>query len=801
MIRALRQSVGWWLRVWPVLLIVAGTLGFSIGVTAAGALLAVVSVSNPLRLPEPRRLAVVDGARLSLGGNLPSASDLLDYAPDWRFFSSLAAWGKFETAINVRVGAEAAERVPAAEVTSAFFQTLGVTPMFGRAFLPGEDLPGRNRVAVVSPALWQRLASVPAHPPTEKTLLLNGVKYSIVGVAPRGFAFPNRAEVWVPIGLGPDRMVDGTSVGYTVFGRLNPGNTLRQAQEQLRASAAALAKSHPDSWIGRKPLALTPLSAAVTQPVRRPLLLIVVAAILFCLAGCANTANILLVRLTRRRDEFSIRYAVGATRSRLTLQAAADAVVLSVVTGLAAVAATLIAIQLVSRYAPAEYLALTKASSPGSVVMWAALLSFVACFVSILPGLTVELPQSFRWRSNSVGRAGPTRQSNRIVFWLVAAQVAAALVLVIAAVFLGDGVSAFRRVDTGFSARTPLVVDLSFPRAVFPTPGRRSALMGEIIERLEALPGVSSAAAISALPLKEPRAIQTSFNFPGREVQTDSEERLAADLTITSGYFKTMGISVIAGRAFDGRDQSSSLPVAIISQRLATRFFHDNAVGQRLRIEPEETPRVIVGVVADVMQFEPGGQEGLQIYQPHTQSSGVLRSVIISYRGEPTRVAATVRRVLRSVNSDLALYNMTSVAAVVEQSVDREVFLVEVFFFFTILAGGLASFGVYAAFEQHVAQRRYEFGVRAAIGATPGNLRGLIVSRCLVVLAAGCMMGWCAAFFVLRFLRVTLYELGASEWSAYVKSTALIVAVGLAVCLLPARRAAATSPAEVLWRE
>jgi putative ABC transport system permease protein len=385
----------------------------------------------------------------------------------------------------------------------------------------------------------------------------------------------------------------------------------------------------------------------------------------------------------------------------------------------------------------------------------------------------------------------------RFVGVLASVQVATAFVLVVLALFVGAGVAHFHGVDTGFRARTALVMDISVPKVGFATVGARSSFFEELLTQVRELPGVALVGATSSVPLMPPRALQTVFTPEGRGVDSDPEARLAAELTVTPGYFRVMGVPIQEGRPIDDGDRESSAPVVVISRSLARKFYPRGALGDYLRIEPEAVSRRIVGIAGDVMQLEPGLNGGFQIYEPYRQSSGLLRAVVIESRGDVGTVTAAVRRILTRTNPDLAVSNVTTVEEVVRQSLSRERVLLSAFSWFTVLACGLAFLAVLAALQQHVEQRLHEFRVRVAVGASGHQVARLVLRRWAGLLSGGLCVGLAASFVVLSYLRSVVYELGASPLVACVQGGSLVLLIALAASANPVGRAHRANPANL----
>jgi predicted permease len=711
----------------------------------------------------------------------------------------------------------------AVDVSPNFFATLGVTPARGRAFLTGALAPDDDRTAIVSDRLWR--TSLEADPAiVGQSITIDGVPRTILGVLPPDFSFRpvvgngalalREADIFLPNRWPGDT---GRNRFLFLLGRMKSGVTQARAEEELTALVND-SSIVPAGAVGTEG-ALAPnvrtLARAVglqeygTASVRTLLLILLGAVSFVLLIACVNVANLQMARLTARRGELSVRMALGAARRRIVRQLLTEAVVLSLLGTSLGVLLAQIAIGVTLPLVP--QFALPRL---GGIVIDARVMAF--CLgLSLVSTLLIGLVPALRVGGAAFGaglalHAGETRttsdrQGERLRTLLVAGQIAMTLVLLIGAGLLIHSFVRLVSVSPGFesSGRDGVVqtVRVTLPERLYDEPERIHAFARGVLDRIQYLPGVKSASLINSPPFGM-MFIQGDFDIEGQP----KPKLYAGTPKIDSGYFKTMGIPLLAGRDFTARDTAAAPKVAIVSERIVREYFPGGpgeALGRRVRLSADGEWLTVVGVVADIRQR--GLDRGVQpmIYVPFQQErSGFVRFVsFVARTATPASVVEGIRAEIRRAAPDLAIEGTVTMDEAVAASVAPPRFRMWLLVLFAMTATLIATCGIYGLMAYAVTQRRREIGVRMALGAERRDVFRLVLSRALRIVVAGLIVGLAGAVGVTRVLQRFLFGVTPTDPIAFTIVTLLLMAVGLMAAWLPARRATRIDPCAALRAE
>jgi len=801
MIQEFRDAAVGYARSWQTTMTVVVLLGLGVGASTATVSVMAAMLRNPIGLRSASDLVIIEGALLSLSGDLSPASPLLDYRDHLKTFADIAAYSDHEGGVNLGTAGET-WRAQGAEVSTNFFGAIGAVPQKGRGFAPEEQDSGRNRVVVLSDGLW-RTALGGSPGVVGRTITLNAISFTVIGVAPAGFRYPRDADFWIPISLGRDRIFTGPFIGYTVFGRLKSGYSITQARANLDMFVEAMKREAPHSWVTRRPMNMVLMSERLVAGVKLSLFILVLATSLVWVVACANASNLLLARTIARMKEIAIRTALGASPARIALHFLAEALLVSLLGALCGLLLAAVALHLILTYLPAEYPRIAIDNLLPWVFALDLGLSLVTGLVSVLPGVIQATTRRGEWlRSFGAGSATTRVETSRLARTLVVSQIAVAFVLITGAFSLARSLTALQHVDVGFRTSNLVAMSMSLPSARYPSVVTRRQFYDDLLQRTRALPQVVAADATNALPLGKADAIALLVSVIGHPSPKDFADRFALNVAVTPDYMRTVGVALLEGRYFTPDDTDRSAPVVIVNRTLARRYWSGKgAVGQRLEVAGASAPLQIVGVVGNVTQFSPRSKPEPQLYRPHTQSQSSLATVVVECRNDPEEVVPLVRGIVKSVDPEVALYGVTTLEQLVRGATGRERLLSYFMSIFAAIAIALAAVGVYAAMSRYVLQRRHEIGVRVAIGASRRNVLALILGQGLRLVGLGVAAGVALALVLMRTLTSALYGLGAADPLVYGGGAMLLLLIGVGACVTPARTASAVDPIVALRSE
>lgn len=782
------------------------TIGLSIGVNATLFSIVRAVLLRPLPYPESDRLVWVGTTRsdLPFSSSKPGAISYENFA-DWRTQqSTFDAIGAYQPAGGspgaFLIGGEPV-RMEIQRMSADAFAALGVTPILGRAFNNDEDRRGGTPSVVLSYRAWQDHfggQSVVGHPVT-----MNGVVHTILGVMPPGFSFPYKdVDAWLPLGSipAPSRSVHDLAA----VARLKPGIALEQARAQMTAIATRLEQAYPDANTGWK-ARVEPLMDVVVGDVRRRLWILFAAVGTLLLIACANVANLLLARASTRRQEMTVRVALGASRGRILRQLLSESLLLSFLgTGLAL---------LLAKGGLTAFIALGGNTIPraGEIRLDGGVLGF-AIFLAIVTGVAFGLAPA--WTSGKdalhesmrAGGRGTTGDRGRMRQSLIVAEVALTLVLLTAAGLLLRSFYRLNAVNLGFKTEHLVSFDLALPGVKYRTPEVRRRFFESLTDKLRMLPGVDDVGITSRLPLAQKTGRLFSYSVEGQPRPAGSPLDSTELLISSPGYFRVMGIELRRGRFFSEHDDANTDRVVVIDDQLANRSWPNaDPIGRRMRLEVgpgSSLPLTVIGVVARVKLGSLSEQDGFgDAYLSMKQLADISASVVLKTRVTPAGLAGSIREQVRSVDAAQPVHNMRTIDDVRNSSLATERLSLILLSAFAVVALAVSVSGFYGVLAYSVARRRREIGVRTALGAQPRDVVRLILGEGMQLAAIGILLGIVASFWVTRWLAHILFETRPFDPATFSTVALLLLAVAFAACWIPAHAAATIAPTQALREE
>jgi predicted permease len=795
------------------------TLALAIGANTAIFSAVYPVLMRPLPFSDPAQLVTVGESQEKIGCCSYSASypDYLDWKNSAKSFQSIAGYGGDAYTIT---GNGDPKTVFAAMVTTNFFSTLGVTPMLGRNFLPGEDLPSGQgpTVALLTYSFW-RSDFGGDRSIVGRQVRLDGKPVTIVGILPRDFELTPAGilPIWVPLHLNHYELTARDSHWFSVIARLAPGVTLEQASSEMDTIGARLAQQYPQAEAGIH-VSVGPLRQQVVGDIRPHLLVLFGAVGFVLLVACANLATLMFSRSVDRRREFAVRSALGASQSHLVFQVLIESLMLSLMGAVVGFLGALIGVWLFTRsVSDAQLGSMPNLNDVGISLPVMAFAGGITVLTAILfglwPALSIRrLPISEVLKDES--RGGTSASQNRLRDVLVIGEIAISLMLLVLGGLTLQSLRTLLRQNPGFEPENVLTFLVTLPDG--PYPGAKTwpftnpnglLFAHEFIDRLKALPGVTGVSATSGLPVSQ-NLQGYRFLVEGRAVSPGAEERAVARI-VDAGYFSVMKIPVVRGRDFAAADNATSPPVVMVNRAWVKHFFPngEDPVGKRIRftLAPEEPWREIVGVTADVAEDNLAAPSPMTIYVPVDQESGytIYLNYVVRTSGDPAAIVPSARAVVRSIDSELALVQPQSMEDFLNRS--PAMFLRRYPFYligsFAALALVLALLGLYGLISYSVAQRTREIGIRMALGAQRDDILSLTIRQGIVAAVYGVGIGLVIALVAARVLTSMLYGVGSADWLTFISVAFLLFVVSLVASYIPARRATKVDPMIALRNE
>ncbi|HEX8501292.1 MAG TPA: ABC transporter permease [Pyrinomonadaceae bacterium] len=794
-VRALRKQPGF-------SLVVVLTLAIGIGANSTIFSFANGVLLRPLPYADPESLVALDETSpkrnvTSMGVSFPN---FLDWRAQNRVFEDIAAYTEGTYTL---VGGGEPEQIRGAGVSSGLFEILGVTPALGRTITPEEDRPGSETVVILSHGLWQRrFGSEPGA--VGRTISVNNRPHTVVGVMPPGFKFPEVADLWVPLALDTQKWTRNDH-GLGAIARLKPGVSLGQAAAEMEAIALRVEEQNPVTNEGLS-VSVTNLRAGLVGGYRQSILILLGVVGFVLLIACVNVANLLLARASSRRREVSIRVALGAGRWRIFRQLITESLVLSAAGGALGLILALWGLQLLLTAVPVELPFWMKFDLDGRVLAFTAAVSLLTGIVfgaaPALQASKVDLNASLKEGGRSDAHAGAGMR--RLRGLLVVGEVALSLVLLVGAGLMMRSFLRLQQVDVGVNPANVLTMSVPLPSARYREPERRSAFFQQLVERVGALPGVREVGAVSNLPLSGSRWGR-SLTVEGRAALSVGAAPVINHCVVTPGYFRAMGIPVLAGRDIAEADAKDAPKVTVVDERLAREYWPgESPLGKRVRFGPPESNEpwhTVVGVVGGVRHERPDAATRMSVYVPYQQIPVREMTLAVRTGGDPAGLAVAVRSQVRGLDPDQPVTDVRTMGEVITSAIWQPRLHAILFGVFAAVALALASVGIYGVMSYAVTQRTHEIGIRIALGAKPRDILRLVVGHGLALTLVGIALGAASAFALTRVMTSLLFEVSPADPATFAANVALLTAVSLVACYIPARRATRVDPLVALRYE
>ena len=793
-------------------IVAAMTLALGIGASAT-----VFSVINaillkPLPYPGAERIAILwrlAPAGVSLGyEEIPwGVREFRRLSSDARSFQCLGAF-KSDT-FNLTGSGEPA-LLEGLRASAGFFGAMGVSPVLGRTYNSDEDQPGREHEVILSHHLWlDRFGGDPAV--LGRAVDLNGAPYTVIGVMPAGFVFPRAEEMpgsfdfprqtdlWVPL-AAPTVLQPNASDDLAIIGRLRPGVAVVQTQQEMRVLSARLENENPESkgWFNVR---VTALPRQVAGNTRKPLLLMLGAVGMVLLITCANVANLLLGRSLGRRSEFALRGALGAGQLRLVRQLLTESLLLAAAGGLLGILFAEASVRFVRILGPSSIPRLREVSldfrvlafTLGVTVTSGILFGLVPAISSARSNLAESLKEGRRTAGNVSGRS--------IRNALLVAEVALALVLVMASGLLVQSFVHLLRVQPGFNPEQVLTFELSAPSSKYGDSQRLVALYHRALQSFRSIPGVQSAGIVETVPM-DGAADAAAIRIPGHPAPSGKEPIVSYSVA-SPGYFSTIATPIIAGRDFLETDIAESTPVTVINNAMAKKLWPgQDPIGKQVGLLGEDLPLMtVVGIVADIKHLSLREDPGPEIYVPYTQKvfpSMLIMHVVLRSKTDPAALIRTAGDAVRSLDPDLPVAKVTTLEMLVGNSIAGQRFSMLLLGLFGVLSLVLAAIGIYGVISFFSIERTREIGIRLALGAPRRSVLAMILGQGARLAGLGMAFGLGVAVGVTRLMASVVYGVGAADPITFAGVSLLLCGVAILACYLPARRAMRIAPASAL---
>ncbi len=786
------------------------TLGIGIGINVAIYSVIHAVLLSELPFPEPNRLVAI--SEFAGGTAWPTSyPNYLDWKSAQHSFEEIAVSRRDDFNLT---GVGEPERYSGLFVTASYFRVLKVPPILGRTFFDEEDsAPGANPI-VLSEHLWRsRFAADPSI--IGRKLNLNTISYEVVGVAAdhlslvlnpetsRNSQGGRNADLYAPFGFYAARpyLHDRSAhAGFYGIARLKQGMSLEQAAADLKVIARGLEAKYPESNTGST-IAVSSLRDSIVGKYRAMLWLLEAAVVLVLLITCANVANLLLARTAAREKEIAIRAALGAGRGRLIGQLITESAVLAFCGGALACFLAFWSKDLITSLSPHDFPRLQEIRFDIPVLAFSAFITFAASFIFGLAPAWRLSKAELHAVSKSIGGFN----AHRSLGILIIGQVAFACVLLTAASLLAQTFRALENVPLGFNPRHLLTVGIKLPGLKYREPSEQARFYQQLLERVQALPGVKGAALDDDIPFSGFRA-QENFAVVGQPAPRNGDEPSAETHCVSPDYFRTMGIPLLRGRTLRPEDVSGKPLVVVIDEYLARTFFPDrDPIGQQLETGSMDGPKTqytIIGIVPSVRHGEVGIAPKIpQIYWSAAQFPGLQTTLLIRTEGEPAALLPSVRAAVRSIDSELPVFGTRTMEDAISASIGTQRLSATLICGFSILSLFLAALGLYGVLAYSVTQRTRELGIRIALGAPPINIFGLIVRRGMILVSLGLCFGVTLAIACGPLFRHFLYGVAPYDPITIAAVAFLLAAIAMVACWFPARRALRVDPLVALRQE
>lgn len=775
---------------------VVALITLALGIGANTAIFSVVNavLLRPLPFDDPERIVWVWDTQPQLAKAPAALPDFIDWKDQNRSFEHLAAYQSGKMFLDTGDGTT---DTSVGLVTPELFSVFHVSPIMGRIFTDEETLPARFRVAVLSHSIWQnRFGSDPNV--LGRTIQLNGAAFTIIGVMPAGFSYPDDAELWRPLPIDPAKLDRGPHY-LQVVGRLKSGVALAQAQADMSTIAARLSQEYREKNAGHG-VKLERLANVVVGDIGLALYVLLGAVGFVLLIACANLANLMLARVGARQKEIAVRTALGASRLRIVRQLLIESIMLAIGGGVVGLLLAFWAVGWVVSLSTDTIPRVHEINIDPRVAGFTLLVSLATgVLFGLAPAIQVSRPDlADALKESGRGTAGHRR--NRLRSALVVSEVALSLVLLVGAGLMIRSFAKLSQVDPGFKPAQVLTLGTTLLRAKYPEDEQVAQRFSQILESAATVPAVLSAGAISDLPLTGSN-ISDSFTIEGRPPIAKEAEPSTEYHVVTPRYFESMGIPLLSGRDVAPTDTRQSPNVVVINDVFARRHFAgENPLGHRLKLQGQERdPLLIVGVVGNVKQLGLDEQPPPEVFVPFLQDPlfpDYQRSMMIVARSksDPGAIAGPLRAAVTSVDKSLPVYALKPMTENLRDSLARRRFNLVLLSIFSCVALALAAVGIYGVINYSVNQRTHEMGIRMALGARPLDVVQLVVRQSMLLVLGGVATGLVASWALTRLMKSLLFDVSETDPLTFAVIASLMILVALLACLVPARRATKVDP-------
>jgi len=782
----------------------------ALGIGASTAIFSVVNTVLLRRLPYAQAERIVAIHEIDQKGKRGQVTpaNFLDWRAQNTVFAHLAAI--LTRPANLALG-DQAERIELAMTSANFFDVFSTEPERGRLFIPTDEQAGHAPIVVVSHALWQRRFGGDPEL-VGKSITLDGQSYTVVGITPAGFQYPDRTEVWVPpFRLAPtlNERMDPTQVrGFGMLSAvalLKPGVSLQQAASDMETVTARLRQQFPDTN-NRRFNRVVSLHAHLVGETGSMLLLLFGAVSFVLLIACANVANLLLAGAASRQKEMAIRTALGASRWRVMQQLLTESTILALAGGALGLLLALWGVALMTKLLPQDFPRLAEINLDWRVLgftLGASVLTGI--LFGLAPALQISRTDVQESLKESGRGASGSKRQNRLRNLLIVGEVALSVVLLAGAGLLFRSFLHLQSVNAGFTPQQVLTVRLTPSGPNYSRDAVYMSFYSQVMQRISDLPGVQAVGAINTLPLgKGPTA---GIRIEGAPLETRDKWPSTNYRGVSSDYFRAMNIPVVQGRAFTERDTENAPLVMIVNQALARRDFpNENPIGKRINLggnNPQGQPIwwEIVGVTADIRNLELREEATPEFYLSALQDTWTGMSVVVRTAVEPASLVPEVRRIVAEVDKSAPVSEVKTMEHIVDEAVTQPRFNLFLLGLFGGIALLLSAAGIYGVTAYAVAQRTHEFGIRMALGAQVGDVLRMILGQGMRLIAVGIVIGLVASFALTRLLKSLLFGVSVTDPLTFVAITLLLTFVALLACYIPARRATKVDPLVALRYE
>jgi putative ABC transport system permease protein len=782
----------------------------ALGIGASTSIFSVVNSVMLRQLPYPnadRIVAIQEVNREGVQGQV-TGPNFLDWRAQNSVFEHLAAIKT--TFANLTLNDEA-ERINLAQTSANFFDVFGVGPEAGRLFVAGDEQAGHAPVVVLSDALWRRKFGADTGV-VGRNLTLDGATYTVIGIAPPGFQYPNKTEAWLPpLKLAPEfnagiEPTQRRGMGYLfAIASLKPGVSVAQAASEMETITGRLRQQYPETN-NRRFNRVVSLHQHLVGKSETMLKLLFGAVIFVLLIACANVANLLLASAASRSKEMAIRAALGASRLRVMRQLFTESAILALAGGALGLLFATYGVAVITRLLPQDFPRLNEIGMDWRVFGFALGASLLTAFLfGFAPALhlsRVDVQDAMKDSSRST--AGSARHT-RLRHALIVAEVALSVVLLAGAGLLFRSFIRLQAVDAGFTPQKVLTAKLSPAGPKFQTDPEYISFYNQVLDRIRTIPGVQSAGTINTLPLSPGPTL--SFRVEGRPIVSVDKWPMVNFRNVSPDYFLTMSIPILKGRAFTPQDNFDAPRKLMINQALAQREFpNEEAVGKRVAFRnPEPNTEVnwfeIVGVTANVRSLQLREEPEPELYFASMQDAFPQVAVVVRSTVEPESLAPAMRQAVADVDRTVPVSEVRTMEHIVSESVTQPRFNLFLLGLFSGIALLLSVAGIYGVTAYTVTQRTHELGIRLALGAQIGDVLRMILGQGMAVIGVGIVLGLIAAFALMRLMSSLLFGVSATDPFTFIGITVVLIAAGLLACYVPARRATKVDPLVALRYE